>query len=315
MEVKRVLLDMDPGIDDALALLLALRSPELEIGAITTVAGNVEVEKTTKNALKVLEFLGLETPPVAMGCSKPLFRELRTAKHVHGEDGLGGLFLPEPKLRPLTKHAVEVMVEEVERSGGRIVFVCTGPLTNLASALRDYPETMGKVEGVIVMGGAYGLTPYGHGNITPVAEYNFYVDPEAAEMVLDSGLPLLAVGLDVTMDPAAMLSKEEYEELRKGRTKEARLAAELLKPLLERFGKVALHDPMALVSLLKPELFKIGRYHVRVETKGELTRGQVVVDRRPFILPGEEWKGREIRICEGVDGEGFLRFFLERLME
>lgn len=312
---KRVILDMDPGIDDALALLLALRSPELEVRAVTAVAGNVEVEKTTRNALRVLEFLGLRSPPVAMGCSKPLFRELRPAKHVHGEDGLGGLPLPEPRLSPLSRHAVEVMAEEVEENRGKITLVCTGPLTNLASAVRSHPDVMRRVEEVVVMGGAYGFSPSGCGNVTPVAEHNFYVDPEAAEVVLGSGLPLLLVGLDVTMKPEAMLSKREYGRLKKGETREAKLAAELLRPLMERFGRVALHDPMALVALLRPRLFRVGKHRVRVETRGELTRGQTVVDRRGFVLPGEEWEGHEVRICEKVEGRDFLGFFLERLME
>lgn len=292
---KRVVLDMDPGIDDALALLLALRSPELEVRAITTVAGNVEVEKTTKNALRVLEFLGLEAPPVAAGSPRPLCRELFTAKHIHGEDGLGGLPLPEPRLRPLPRHAVEVIVEEVDRGGTTLV--CTGPLTNLALALRSHPEVMRKVEEVVVMGGAYGLSPYGRGNVTPVAEYNFYVDPEAAEVTFRSGLPLLAVGLDVTMDPSAMFSVEEHRRLKGGR--EARLAAELLGPLVERFGRVALHDPMALTALLKPELFRVGKHRVRMGAE----RGQTVVG-----------SGEEVRICEWVDGRGFLEFFLGRLV-
>ncbi len=311
---KRVLLDMDPGIDDALALLLALKSPELEVRAITTVAGNVEVEKTTRNALRILEYLGLETPPVVMGSDRPLVRELFTAKHVHGQDGLGGLPLPEPGLSPLPGRAEEVMAEEVER-GEKTTLVCTGPLTNLALALQKHPGMARRVEKVVVMGGAYGLSAYGCGNVTPVAEYNFYVDPEAADLVLGSGAPLLCVGLDVTMDPAAMLSEEEYKELRRGKTREARLAAELLKPMMRRFGRVALHDPMALAAVLRPGLFRTGKHRVRVETRGELTRGQAVVDRRSFVLPGEEWEGYEARVCEKVDGKGFLRFFLERLME
>jgi inosine-uridine nucleoside N-ribohydrolase len=307
---RKVILDMDPGIDDALALLLALRSPELEVRAITTVAGNVEVERTTKNALRVLEFLGRKSPPVAMGSPRPLFRKLLTAKALHGEDGLGGLPLPEPSLRPLPEPAVEVMRREAGK-GERVTLVCTGPLTNLALALR--PPGLEGVEEVVLMGGAYGLSPHGSGNVTPVAEYNVYVDPEAAERVFGSGLPLLAVGLDVTMDPSAMFSEREYAELKGAGTREAELACGLLRPLLERFGRVPLHDPMAVAALLEPSLFRVRRCRVRVETRGELTRGQTVVDRRRWVLPGEEWVGHEVRVCEGVDGEGFLRLFLERL--
>ncbi len=309
--MRRVLLDMDPGIDDALALLLALRSPELEVEAITTVAGNVEVEKTTRNALRLLEALALRSPPVAGGCSGPLIRPLLTAKHVHGEDGLGGVALPEPSLSPLPRHAVQVMAEVVGRGAS---VVCTGPLTNLALALLLHPRELRGAREVVVMGGAYGLSPFGHGNVTPVAEYNVYVDPEAAELVFGSGLPLLAVGLDVTMDPSAMLSRREYVKLKRAGTREAELAARLLRPLLERFDRVALHDPMAVAALLDPSLFRVGRYEVRVETRGELTRGQTVVDRRGFSLPGEEWRGHRIKICEEVDGEGFRQLFLERLM-
>ncbi len=299
-------MDMDPGIDDALAIMLAVNSPELEILGITTVSGNVHVDKASLNALRVLEILGADDIPVYRGAGTPLARELVTAEWVHGEDGLGDAGLPMPRRQALNG-AVGFLAETLmgERD---VILITTGPLTNLALALALEPELPRYIRRLIIMGGAYGLTSYGYGNTTPASEFNIYVDPEAARIVFEAGLKPVCVGLDITTDPSAILGKRELEMLANSPSDLARTAYKIVAKFAERFGFVQLHDPMAVAAAINPSLFRTGMYHVYVVCEGEMTRGQTLVERRHYV----EWEPNA-EICIGVDGIGFLKLFLERI--
>ena len=305
---RDILIDCDAGIDDALAIMLALGSKEVRIRAITTVAGNVEVEKTSENALKVLEAFSVSDVPVARGHARPLRRELYTAAYVHGSDGLGDSSLPRPRLRLDGRHAVDVIIDEAEN--GDLHLVCTGPLTNLASALAKAPYLTERLLDVTVMGGAFGLTPYGFGNVTPVSEFNVYVDPEAAKIVFASGLRMALVGLDVTADPTAMLTKAKYDELVGLPSHGAKFLRRISESLVKSWGCFSLHDPMAVAYAVDPTMLTVKKYPVDVETEGSIARGQTIADRRQW-REVVEFKG-EANVAVSVDGPRFLRMFEER---
>ena len=190
---RRIILDTDPGVDDALAIFLALRSPELKVEAITPVSGNVPLALTLPNALRLVEIAGRTDVPVAAGAATPLLRRLVTATYVHGDNGLGGADFPEPKLKPVSENAAQLICRMVRESPGQITIVGIGPLTNVATALKSDSDLAPKIKEIVVMGGSLSA-----GNITPSAEFNFYVDPEAAKIVFDSGVPITMVGLNVT---------------------------------------------------------------------------------------------------------------------
>ncbi len=309
---RSVILDLDVGVDDALAMILALHSAELEVLAVTTVSGNVHVDKTSKNALKVLEWLGKSHIPVARGMAKPLFCGLEVAEEFHGHDGLGDSGLPEPRAKLDPRHAVDLLVEEIRKSPkASLTLIATGPLTNVAAAFMKEPSLPVRLEELIIMGGAYATTPYGAGNQTPVAEFNIYVDPEAAKVVFNSGAKLTAVGLDVTTDPSAILTLERFKEIERRKTRSAVLINKVLKKLVSKFGSFSLHDPMAVGYAIQPSLFKTKLYHVDVETSGTLTRGQTVADRRLW-RPKSQLKRPNANVCVGVDGPRFLELFFER---
>ena len=307
---KDIVIDCDVGIDDALAIMLALGSKELRIRAVTTVCGNAEVEKTSENALKVLEAFGVGDIPVARGHAWPLKRELYTAGYVHGSDGLGDSNLPKPSLKLDPRHAVDVIIEEASR--GDLHLVCTGPLTNLASALIRAPQLKEKLREVTVMAGAFGLTPYGFGNVTPVSEFNAYVDPEAAKIVFGSGLRLTIVGLDVTTDPAAILTKEKYDKIVTLPVRGARFLKRISEKVMRSWGSFSLHDPMTVAYVVDPTLLNVREYPVDVETDGMIARGQTIADRRPWPEV-VEFKGRA-NVATAVDGPRFLSVFEERAM-
>lgn len=318
--VQNVILDMDPGVDDALAIMLAARSPELEIRAITTVSGNVHVDKSSNNALKILENTpGLKNiPEVAKGLAKPLFREkLLTAEHIHGRDGLGDSNLPQPKLALSGKHAVDIIVEKVLNSEEKMTIITTGPLSNVAFALLKEPNIRQNIEQIVMMGGAYGLTEYGFGNVTPAAEFNMYSDPEAAKIVLDSEIPIVAVGLDVTKNPSVRITQAEYNDIILAGTESAKLVMRITTNMMKRFRCLYLHDPIAVAFAVDPTLFSKRRYLVEVETEGKYTTGQTVVDRRKIRIddPHRIGKfGRPISVCTDVLGKNFLDLFLERVV-
>ncbi|MEM4494320.1 MAG: nucleoside hydrolase [Candidatus Caldarchaeum sp.] len=304
--MAKVILDMDPGIDDALAIMLAVNSPELEVLGITTVSGNVHVDKSSVNALRVLEVLGRRDIPVFRGAAEPLVKSLVTAEWVHGEDGLGDAGIPMASRKPVDG-AVKFLIETLS-SERDVTLIATGPLTNIAHTLLIEPAIAKHLKQLILMGGAYGLTPYGYGNETPVSEFNIYVDPEAAKIVFQSGLNPLCIGLDVTTNPAATLSKKDVEKMASSSSETARTAAKIVWRFAERFGFVQLHDPMAVAASINPSLFKTNPYHVYVVCDGELTRGQTIVERRFWIK-----REPNAEVCEHVDGPRFLAMFQERL--
>ena len=303
---------MDGGIDDALAIILALKSPEIQVEGITSVSGNVPVEQATLNALRVVELLDRREVWVAKGLPRPLARDPIRAYNFHGRDGLGDSHLPIPGLRPISKNALKVINETLSSSKQHeITIICTGPLTNLALLLKRFPSAKRKIEEVVVMGGAYAITQYGMGNETSVAEFNVYSDPEAAKIVFETGVPLSAVGLDVTTIPDLELDNADYSRLRRKKGKAARFAARILQTNMHEHGRFTLHDPMAVAAKIRPGYYRFEDYRVRVETSGDYTTGMTVVDRR-YWLPETRLLGRRVKVCQSVDPR-FKRLFLERI--
>ncbi len=311
--MTKIILDMDPGIDDAIAIILACKSPELEILGLTTVGGNVSLEKTTRNALRILEFLGRTDIPVIPGMKGPIFGELRTAEFVHGQDGLGDVDLPEPSLRPAGGHAVDFIREKVKTEGqGEVSIVATGPLTNIAMALLLEPELAKRLSSIVIMGGAYGTTPWGYGNESPRAEFNIATDPIAAKVVFNSDADIYAFGLDVTMMPDAGISKKHYDEIGKAGTETGKLIHMMLRNFVNLIEPVPMHDPMALTYTIRPEIFKFKKLHVDVEIFGSLTKGETLADLREW-LPDTFKKPPNVNVCVDLDGKAFIDFLISRV--
>ena len=264
---------MDPGIDDALALILALRSSELQVLGITAVAGNAPVELTAANARRVLEYLGVTDIPVAAGAAKPLKHPLVDALDYHGPDGLGQCGLPSPNLPLYPAKAWDFLAELILNAPDEIILVATGPLTNIAYAFQRYPELPKSLDRLVIMGGTYNLTPYGKGNQTPFAEFNIWQDPEAAHIVFSSRARISAVGLDVSANPAACLTGQHLEQIKCSQNPSARLAAQLVEYVITHHGHCELHDPLALAALLDASLFDFISAPVEIMTGNGWNRG------------------------------------------
>ena len=276
MNKQPMLLDCDTGVDDAVAILLTKYLNTLELKAATTVAGNVEVEHTTRNTLQVLELAGMEHIPVYRGAEKPLLCEAVTAHHVHGQNGLNDMTLPKPKREAETLPAWDAIYEYAKKYEGELVVVAIGPLTNLALAIAKYKELPKLLKRIVIMGGA----AVG-GNVTPSAEFNVYDDPEAADMVFTCGAPLYMCGLDVTM--RAYLSAEELDEIAALGSKQAVFTRDVMQGILKfyrtyKLSGVAFHDPVTVLYADDDSYFQTDFAGVRVETKGRLTRGKTVTD-------------------------------------
>ncbi len=316
----RLLIDTDPGIDDALALVLAFSVPEASIDAITTVAGNVDVDRATTNALRILAAADpVSRPPVARGAGSPISGPLITAPHVHGDDGLGNLdqFLePDGRPRyPKVDHTLEMrdgadlILEVAARLGPELVLVALGPLTNLALALARDRETFGRIGRIVVMGGAIAVP----GNVTAGAEFNFYVDPEAAAAVFEAGLPIDLVPLDVTTQVVlsqALLARR----LAECSHPVGRLVADFTLHGFaadHRSEGIFLHDPLAVGVAIDPSLVGFEPLYVEVECEGRVTRGLSLADRRR--LPSERKRPPNCRVATTVDAPRFLRMFLDGL--
>ena len=272
---SRVIIDTDPGVDDALALLLAMRSPELKIEAITAVAGNVPLELTLPNALRMVEISGRTDIPVAAGAKGPLMRRLVTAAYAHGENGLGGAVFPEPKIKPVVEPAAELIRQIIRKYPGEVTLLPVGPLTNIATALDTDSELAGMVKGIVMMGGSLS-----GGNITPAAEFNVYVDPEAARIVFQSGIPITMVGLDATRKTS--LTEDHVRVLEAAQNPVSQAAAKIGRNAInhnrERGFLVGpnMHDSLAVAGFLDPSLLTLKDYYVDVETTGELTAGETL---------------------------------------
>jgi inosine-uridine nucleoside N-ribohydrolase len=271
----RVIIDTDPGVDDAFALLLAMRSPELKIEAITPVAGNVPLDLTLPNALRLVEIAGRTDIPVAPGARAPLVRRLVTASYVHGENGLGGAVFPEPTTKPVATPAAEMIRAIVRKYPGEVTLIPLGPMTNIATALNSDPELAGMVRGLVMMGGSLS-----GGNITPAAEFNVYVDPEAARIVFQSGIPITMVGLDVTRKTA--LTDDHVRTLESAQNPASQAAAKIGRKAIDHnrergyLAGTNMHDSLAVASFLDPAIVKLQDFYVDVETTGELTAGETL---------------------------------------
>jgi inosine-uridine nucleoside N-ribohydrolase len=301
-----VLIDCDPGHDDAIALLLALASPELELLGVTTVSGNQTLEKTTANALRVLELAGRSDVAVAAGADRPLVRERFVAAYVHGESGLDGPVLREPVGSPVAEHAIDFLAERIAASERPVTLVPLGPLTNVALLLARHPDAAARLDGIVLMGGAIA-----EGNVTPAAEFNVWADPEAARRVFESGLDVTMIGLDVTHE--ALMTPAHAERLRStGRV--GTFVAELFDFFhvfhRETYGLEGspIHDAVAVAHVARPGLVETLERHVAVETDSELCRGRTVVD-----LWRRTANEANAKVGVRIDAEAFVGFLLERL--
>ncbi|HML21990.1 MAG TPA: nucleoside hydrolase [Aggregatilinea sp.] len=315
--MKRVLIDCDPGIDDALALILAVKSGGMAIEAITTVTGNLTADRCYRNARKVLALLGADPIPMGQGPLKPLIRPFPSDPFSHGADGLGNTNLPEPDLPASIPYAPNVIVETVNRCAGDITLIATGPLTNVALALMQDPDLPKKVSQLIIIGGAFGFDRSAALNATgdnPVSEWNIYVDPEAAKLVFHAGFALSALGLDVATHHDINLLEPEIDHLKAATTPEAKFALGIIAFTTGRgFGTyTALIDSTAIAAALYPELFDFTTIHVDIETQGELTRGETVTDIRSNFrwthLPA-------INAARGADFDAFRNLVVTTLCQ
>ncbi|GBG94233.1 inosine-uridine preferring nucleoside hydrolase [Ligilactobacillus salitolerans] len=276
--MTKIILDCDPGHDDAFAIMMAVAAPEIEVAAVTTSAGNQTPDKTLNNALRMLTLLRQTNIPVAGGNQKPLLQDLMIAESVHGSTGLDGTELPEPGFAPQKQTAVELIAQTLRESEEKVTLVVTGPMTNAALFLSVYPDLKEKIEQIVFMGGAKGF-----GNWSPAAEFNIAVDPEAAKIVVDSGIPLVMAGLNVTHQ--AQILKEDIEAIRTIGNPVAVAMAELLDFYGLYYGQekwgfkgIPVHDPVTITWLLHPEYFTTLKKNVDIELNGKLTRGETVVD-------------------------------------
>lgn len=300
-----VIIDCDPGCDDTLALMLANQIEEFDVLAITTVAGNAPIDYTFKNGRNVMDYIGSNVP-VYKGAEKPLMRDLVTAAHIHGEDGMGGVVLPESAKPVETEAAWDVIHRLALEHKGELVLIAVGPMTNVAIALSKYEDLKDLIKHIVIMGGA----AIG-GNVTPCAEFNIFEDPEAAEMMFNCGIPVYMCGLDVTME--SYLTPVEVEQLAALDSKEAKLfhgvvqkALAFYTDLLHRPG-VAQHDPSAVLFAAYPELFKGEWAGVHVETKGKITSGKTVTD----LYSDKQFDVHNTFVVTEVDREAFVKKVFE----
>lgn len=314
MDKIKIIIDCDPGHDDALAILWALASNKIDIVGITTVAGNKSIDKVTENTLKLLTLAKKTNIPVAKGQPNPLMRNLIIGGDVvHGETGLDGPALPEKEMDVIKDGAVEFLIKTLEASAEKITLVPIGPLTNIAKLFLARPDLISKIEKISLMGG--GAT---HGNWTPFAEYNIFADPEAAKIVFNADIPIIMSGLDVTLK--AYITREENEVLRSKGNQLGKFAAELIDFFsrfhyeVEGLPGCTLHDPTAIAALIHPEIFTGIQCNVDVETKGELTVGMTVVDRMNYLEKVQNMKvQKNTYVLMDVDREKYVEYFIDAM--
>jgi inosine-uridine nucleoside N-ribohydrolase len=301
-----VILDCDPGHDDAIALLLALASPEIDLLGVTTVSGNQTLERTTANAIRVLDHVGRTELPVAAGAPRPLVRDRQVATNVHGETGLDGPDLPGPAREPEPEHAIDWIAKTLGGRAGQVTLVATAPLTNVGLFVARYPELESRLDRIVLMGGAIGL-----GNVTPAAETNMWADPEAASRVFQSDVEVTMVGLDVTHQ--ALMTPEHSRRLAA-----AGSAGKLVADLYEFYSRfhrdqygwkgAPIHDAVAMAHVIDPTLLETARCGVRVDTGPAISRGRTYVDLRGRT----GWEPRHL-VAVGIDAERFLELLVERI--
>ena len=306
---RSIIIDTDPGVDDAVAILLALASPEFDLLGLTTVAGNVGIAKTTENALRISGLGGRPDLAVRAGCDRPLLMPLETAEVPHGANGLGDVEVPPTGRTAGTQHAVDWLIDTIKAKPAQAVTLCPiGPLTNIALMLRRAPELAEHIREIVLMGGA---STFG-GNVTPVAEYNIYADPHAAEIVFGSGIPMVVVPLDCTH--AALMPPTFFQGLRGLGSP----LGDLLPAMLSRYQNYdvetrettggPLHDAHVIAYLLKPDLYTGRDCAVAIETSSPLTRGMTIVD-----WLGKTGKPKNAKVLTAVDADGFFQLVLDRL--
>lgn len=317
---KRIILDTDTGVDDALAILLAMRSPELHVEAITAVSGNIHVNECVRNILITLEALGLDDiPDVAGGEAEPLTNTLTYADNIHGADGLGDVtrlvdtdgrrLYPPPKLQANPQHAVDLILDRIGDYPDEISLIAVGPLTNVARAIIKNPARMKQLREIIIMGGAFET----YGNVTPAAEFNIYADPHAAQVVCDAGIPLVFVPLDVTMK--AILTADMITRYAGQGAPAAVFVRDCTRPYLtfhrehRNVDGCFLHDPLAVAVAYREALVTMVPARVDVETAGDLTSGMTVADLRPSATATPN-----ARVCTGIDADAFAALFAERVL-
>lgn len=307
MNPTRIIIDTDPGIDDALTFLLALASPEIKLEALTTTQGNVNLEKATRNALSVLELARASHIPVASGSLLPLVQPLRASATIHGESGIGNSNLPEPQSKPVPVHAVDYLIEKILAEPGQISIFPIGPLTNIAMAIRKEPEFARAVKELVIMGGAI----LEHGNITPLAEFNIYVDPHAAHIVFHSGIPMTLIPLDVTHK--CLLKLEQIERLMKIDSPISRFIKDAVEVYLKASFELgyegsALHDPLTLATIIAPELLTLKEYYVDVDISGGVSMGKTFADIQNLLK-----KPANMKVAMNVRGNDFIELFVQRM--
>lgn len=305
---RRVVLDCDPGHDDAMAILLAAASPAIELEAITTVAGNQTVDKTTLNARRVCSVAGITTIPIAAGCDRPLVRERIVAGEIHGASGLDGVDWDEPTVDADPRDGVDLLIEVARREDERpLTVVAVGPLTNVATALQRAPDIAARIDRISIMGGAIGL-----GNWTPSAEFNIYADPEAADVVLGSGVPVTLVPLEVTH--LALATEPVLERIAALGTPVARMSEALLRFFTDTYREVfgfpapAVHDPCAVAAIIDPSIVPTRHLNVAIDTVSALSAGRTVVD-----VYGTTGRGPNADVAIGLEVDRFWDLMLGAL--
>jgi purine nucleosidase len=306
---KRIIIDTDPGVDDSLTFLLALASPEIQLEALTTICGNIGIDKTTRNALAVLELAHASHIPVARGCALPLVSVLgKSGEAVHGTSGVGKASLPEPKSQPISQHAIDYLIERILAEPQELTLFTIGPMTNLALAIRKEPRIVQSLKELVIMGGAIKQG----GNVTPLAEFNIYADPHAAHIVFHSGIPITLIPLDVTYK--CLLTSADVEGLNKISSPIARFVRDATATYMdfykkyENFDGCALHDPLTLATIIAPELLTFEELHVDVDISGGVSNGNTFAD---FMKVHK--KPANMKVAMDVRGRDFIELFVERM--
>jgi purine nucleosidase len=302
-----LLIDCDPGVDDTIALLLAFATPELNLRGIVAVGGNVPLVHTQTNARKICELAGVRDVPVYAGCDRPLLRSLTTAEYVHGATGLGQVSLPEPTIALQSQHGVDFIIETLLDAELPMQIATLGPLTNLAVALAKSPEIVEKIAQVVMMGGATT-----HGNVTPSAEFNIYCDPHAAQRVLNSGVAIVMMGLDVTHQ--AIATPERLAKIRRCGEPIGTLVAKLLEDYSQHdiqqygFDGAPLHDPCVIAYLIDPSIFTVRHCFVEVELQSEGSIGRTIIDWHHV-----SGKPKNVQVVANIDSDRFYQLLCDRL--